>query len=71
MITVEKNITPKGKNFEQRMQIRDTLLGMEPGDSFVIDGDIKKGTVKSVSIAANIKVKIAEDANGKLRCWKV
>lgn len=48
-----------------------TLQEMDSGASFVIEGKLKKNTVKRIAKKCNIKVKIDGDENGKLYCWKI
>jgi hypothetical protein len=73
MIPVEKDvaIVKTEKNAAIKGEIRETLETMKAGDSFLVTGIIKKGTVKAIAVVMDIKIKIAMDANNNLRCWKM
>jgi hypothetical protein len=73
MLTVEKDvaIVKTEKNAAIKGEIRETLETMKAGDSFLVVGNIKKGTVKAIAAVMDVKIKIAMDANNNLRCWKM
>jgi len=76
MLPVESGIEPvkavrKEKNTAIKAEIRETLENTAPGQSFVIEGAVKKGMVKNIAITMNVKVKIAMGTDGKLRCWRM
>lgn len=73
MIPVEKDVAlvKTEKNAAIKGEIRETLETMKAGDSFLVTGIIKKGTVKAIAVVMDIKIKIAMDANNNLRCWKM
>ena len=75
MLQVESGIqpvqkTPTERNMEVKGQIRETLESMKVGDSFVIEGKVKKATVRSMAKLMEIRVSIGPDSEGKVRCWK-
>jgi hypothetical protein len=73
MIPVEKDVAlvKTEKNAAIKGEIRETLETMKAGDSFLVTGIIKKGTVKAIAAVMDIKIKIAMDANNNLRCWEM
>jgi len=52
-------------------EIDETLNTMADGASFLIAGKIRKNTVLRCAKVAGMKVKIALDDTGALRCWKI
>ena len=70
MLKIEEGIEmqKKERNAAAKAEIRETLKKMIAGQSFLIEGKIKKGTVKAVAKAENIGIMIGKDAAGLLRC---
>lgn len=73
MLEVQSDVQPvkKERNAAAKAEVREILGKMEPGQSFVIEGSVKKSMVKHIAIAMNVKVKIAVGTDGKTRCWKM
>jgi hypothetical protein len=73
MIKIDSGIEPvhTERCAEVKAEIRETLESMKAGQSFLIEGKIKKGTVKALAAVMEIKIRIAVDGDGKTRCWKV
>lgn len=76
MLEVSADVQPvkkerKERNAEVKAEIRETLEHTEVGQSFVIEGAVKKATVIKIAKDKGIKVKIAIGTDSKLRCWRV
>lgn len=73
MLEVQSGVqlVKKERNAAVKGEIRETLQNMAPGQSFVIEGKIKRNMVKNIASTMNVKIKIANGEDGKLRCEKV
>jgi hypothetical protein len=70
-LSSEVKLVKKERNSAAKNEIRETLQQMRVGTSFEVSGPVKKGTVKTLAIAMNIKVKFGKDEAGKVWCTKI
>ena len=72
MFTVEKDVPlPKGRFGTQGSELRDTLLAMQVGDSFLMPDKTKQGLLSNVAQALGYIVTSRKVSDAERRVWLV